>query len=151
MKYTIGPRFRSSSNPNKIELKFYKTWISIRHRCSNRAKNGNKKTYFARGVRVCDRWQKFEYFFVDMFKSYMEHYKQFGEDTEIDRIDNGLGYTHKNCRWVTHRENTNNRRNRKTLKGKTLTEWAKILNLKRSTLAQRFYVYGWSVDRTLSK
>lgn len=47
----------------------------------------------------------------------------------------------------------NNRRNNRIfekngLKG-TLTFWAKKLNINRSTLAQRFYVYEWDIDRVL--
>lgn len=36
------------------------------------------------------------------------------------------------------------------VKGKTLTEWSKELGINRSTLAQRYYVYGWSVDKVLN-
>jgi hypothetical protein len=36
------------------------------------------------------------------------------------------------------------------LKGKTLSEWSEILRIKRSTLAQRHYVYKWSISKTLS-
>ena len=43
-----------------------------------------------------------------------------------------------------------NRSNNLLLKGKTLSEWSEILGIKRSTLAQRYYVYGWSVNRVLS-
>jgi transposase len=32
---------------------------------------------------------------------------------QIDRIDNGLGYTPDNCRWVTSAANNRNRRNNK--------------------------------------
>ena len=141
---------KSSHNPNPIERKFYQSWIAMRFRCSNKSKGNTRKQYFERGIIVSDRWQHFDYFFIDMWDSYSFHRHVFGKDTELDRIDNNKGYYKGNCRWVTHAENANNRSSQKLFKGKTLTEWSKELKIKRSTLAQRFYVYGWSVDRTLS-
>lgn len=141
---------KSSSNPNKIERKFYQSWVAMRYRCSEKSKNNTKKQYFDRGIKVCDRWKSFDYFFIDMWDSYLIHCNLFGNDTELDRINNNKGYLKSNCRWVTHKENSNNRSSQKLFRGKTLTEWAKILNIKRSTLAQRYYVYNWSVDKVLT-
>lgn len=140
---------KSSSNKNKIERKFYQVWIAIKHRCSKVAKERNR--YFDRGIKVCSRWKSFDYFFIDMWDSFLLHYKMLGVNTEIDRIDNDKGYYKSNCWWVTHQQNANNRSNKNLLNGKTLLEWSKVLGIKRSTLAQRHYVYRWSIDRVLSE
>jgi len=138
------PFKKSSSNPNKKDRKFYQAWISMRYRCLN------DKNYVKKNISICKRWSNFDYFFTDLWDEYLVHYKTHGKDTQLDRINNKNGYSRTNCRWVTQKQNTNNRDNRHTFKGKTLTEWSEILNIKRSTLAQRYYVYNWSVNKTLN-
>ena len=65
----------------------------------------DKRDYQDRGITVCDEWLVFENF-RDWALSH--GYK---EDLQIDRRDNDKGYCPENCRWVTPKENTNNRRN----------------------------------------
>lgn len=134
-----------------MERKFYQSWIAMRFRCSSKTSGNTRKRYFERDIKVCEDWNDFEKYKADMWDSYCIHYSRHGPDTQLDRIGNDKGYSRKNCRWVTKKENCNNRHNRQVFKGQTLTEWAKELNIKRSTLAQRYYVYGWSLDRVLLK
>lgn len=140
---------RSSSNKNKIERNFYQIWVGMRNRCSGRSKQDNKY-YFNKGIVVCNRWQNFEYFFIDMWDSYLLHRKTNNDDTQIDRINHEKGYYKLNCRWVTARENVINRSNTKKLKGKTFKQWEEILGIKEQTLRARFDKYGWSEEEVLS-
>ena len=64
-----------------------------------------KHYYQDRGITVCDEWLVFENF-RDWALSY--GYK---EGLQIDRVNNDAGYCPENCRWVTPKENMNNRRN----------------------------------------
>ena len=64
-----------------------------------------KCAYQDRGIDVCSEWLIFENF-RDWALSH--GYK---EGLQIDRRDNDKGYCPENCRWVTPKENTNNRRN----------------------------------------
>jgi hypothetical protein len=94
-------------------------WKTMKARCSN--PNGKNYPYYGgRGIRVCDRWQSFELFLLDM-----------GErppGTTLDRIDNNGNYEPGNCRWAPPLVQGNNRRGvRKFLIDgveKTVTEWA---------------------------
>lgn len=65
----------------------------------------DKHNYQDRGITVFDEWLVFENF-RDWALSH--GYK---DGLQIDRRDNDKGYCPENCRWVTPKENTNNRRN----------------------------------------
>ena len=116
----------------------YRSWSGMLYRCRKKG----QKHWHDRGIRVCRQWLKFEVFVKDMGNR--------PPDTSIDRIDNNKGYFKENCRWASQRTQCRNKSNNRLFKGKTLAEWSEILGIKRSTLSQRYYVYGWSVDKTLS-
>lgn len=139
--------FKSSRNPNKMERNFYKIWVAMMSRCSGKEQR-DKKWYFDKGVKVCEEWKDFSCFFIDMWRSYAIHRQGF-DSTELDRIDSNGNYSKNNCRWVTRLENMNNTRNVRKIKGKTITEWANILKIKRGTIARRLD-QGWTDDEIVN-
>lgn len=118
----------------------------MKNRCF-RKQESSFAYYGGRGITVCKRWMKFENFLADMGIK--------PENMSLDRIDVNGNYEPGNCRWTTPTEQSRNRRDTLSLSfngiSATLAEWGEILDIKRSTLAQRYYVYGWSVDKVLSK
>lgn len=81
--------------------KTYNTWKGMRERCHNR-KHQMFYLYGGRGITVCERWDSFKNFIIDM------GIKPSGK--QIDRIDSDKNYSPDNCRWVTQSQNNANRR-----------------------------------------
>lgn len=80
----------------------FRIWAGMFRRCYN-SNFKAFKYYGGRGIKVCERWFKFENFLADM-----------GERPpmlQIDRINNDGNYEPDNCRWVTSKVNNANRKN----------------------------------------
>ena len=84
----------------------YRTWHSMKARCSPTATGKHRRNYYERGIRVCQRWlNSFENFFEDMGERPSPMHS-------IDRIDNDGNYEPSNCRWSTPVEQIANQRRR---------------------------------------
>ncbi len=133
--------------------RFYMIYAGIKDRCL-RENNHAYNNYGGRGIKICDRWLKFENFKEDMYQSYLEHVKKYGEvKTEIDRIDNNGNYELNNCKWSTLIEQANNTRQNRyvTYKGETLniSRWAEKLNIKYEVLYRRLNKNNWSLEKII--
>lgn len=83
----------------------FRIWTGILRRCLN-PNFKNYKNYGGRGIKVCESWLKFENFFQDMGNRPVT--------LQIDRIDNDGNYEPGNCRWVTAKENSLNKKRKST-------------------------------------
>ena len=130
---------------------FYNIYSTMKARCNNINSN-SWDLYGGRGIKVL--WKSFENFRDDMYESYLKHVKKFGKkETTIDRIDNDGNYCKENCRWVTHKEQTRNRRSNRwlTFQGKTMCmkDWSTYLGIPTSTIYNRV-IRNWSVEKILT-
>lgn len=118
------------------------------------------KNYGARGITVCKEWLDSERINVSWHNNPTKGFLNFkkwalengyAENLSIDRIDCNKGYCPENCRWVTSKEQNNNRRNNIniTYKGetKTLQLWCDSLGLNYDRVFQRLTRLHWSVER----
>lgn len=115
---------------------FYPTWWGMMRRCYN-PNSHNYSRYGGRGISVCDSWHDPSVFIL-WAKSTVG--KKTRELT-LDRINNNLGYSPENCRWVSAKQQANNRRSNslEELDGevKTITEWCEIYSISSETVRAR--------------
>ncbi len=120
MPFQTGSQLRLTHGHSRRGKKSteYVVWNSMKNRCYN-PKVKSYPSYGGRGIKVCNRWMKFENFLADM-----------GErpaGMTLDRKDNSGDYTPINCKWSTPKEQAANRRvkrNAVTYQGRSAKEWA---------------------------
>ena len=123
----------------------YSAWVHMLGRCFN-PRNGKFPLYGGRGIKVCERWQKFENFYSDIGpKPSSKH--------SINRVNNNGPYSPDNCVWSTSIEQSRNKNNniRVVYRGasKTIMEWAEILDIPYMTLHSRIVRLKWSAENAI--
>lgn len=116
----------------------YSSWHGMKTRCLN-PRSASYYNYGGRGIRVCERWLKFENFLADM-----------GErppNMTLERKDYNGHYEPSNCVWADDATQRRNKRNTRmiTINGesKCIAEWAKIAGLTPENIWYRIK-YGWT-------
>lgn len=130
--------------------RFRKLYEGVVCRCDNPS-HKSYKDYGGRGITTL--WKDFLSFKKDMYKSYLKHIEKYGpKNTQIDRINNNDNYYKENCRWVTCKENSRNRRTSRYIEyngvKKCIAEWAEILGVHRQSLRYRLN-NGWTIDNII--
>lgn len=85
----------------KKRPRIYGIWNLMKRRCLN-PNDSQYHLYGGRGIKICEKWLKFEGFLEDMGEP-LENYF-------IDRIDCNGNYELNNCRWVSPQESARNTR-----------------------------------------
>jgi len=123
----------------------YRVWQHMKNRCRN-PNHIAWHRYGGRGIRVCDRWQNFVNFYADMGDR--------PSGMQIDRIDNDGNYEPSNCRWVTPRENAENRPQTRIFnvfgEQRSIVSWADKFGLPLYLIDNRLRA-GWTIERALSE
>lgn len=122
----------------------YRSWKMMRSRCTN-PNDPAYHNYGERGIRVCDRWDDYGAFLLDMGRRPTPAHT-------LERIDNSKGYSPENCRWATRAEQLRNRRNNRnvTHNGTTMcvADWSTKTGIPKSTL--RYRLRRWPIAKALA-
>jgi hypothetical protein len=115
------------------KYRLYHVWVNMKRRCYDKRCSAYKY-YGARGITICLEWLDFDTFFEWALRDY-----KFG--LQIDRINNDGNYCPKNCRWVTSRQNANNRSNTIFIivegEKHSIADWSRKFNINLVTVKHR--------------
>ena len=129
----------------KTKTSIYCRWHHIKRRCTDPT-HISYHNYGGRGITLCEEWFDFSKFYSDMGDAPLPK-------MQIDRIDNEKGYSKQNCRWVSPRENCQNKRDTILVpyKGQMLcaSAVAIIHNIKQTTFIGRLH-RGWNIDDAIN-
>lgn len=118
-------------------------WEGMMRRCYSKKRKAYP-SYGGRGIKVCKRWHKFENFLQDMGER--------PKGLTLERVNNGKGYSPKNCKWATYTEQANNTRSNRNIEYQgiiaTLSEWSKKKGIKQGTLHSRLK-NGWDIQSAI--
>jgi hypothetical protein len=127
----------------KYNSRLYRIYNNIKSRCYNE-KHEHYFYYGGSDIAICDEWLG-ENGFINFYKWSIEN--GYDDSLTIDRIKNDGNYSPDNCRWVTIKEQQNNKRNnsRYTYNGqtKTLSEWASYFGVKYGSFCTKVYRKGF--------
>lgn len=127
----------------------YRKFLCMKRRCY--WENDPHYNYYGgRGITICDEWLDNPGNFVE----WAVETKPKDGKYSLDRIDNDGPYAPWNCRWVTMKEQSRNKRSTRIIEyngeKKCLSDWAKEFNMSDETLRCRLK-RGWSVERALTE
>jgi hypothetical protein len=136
----LAERNRRNAKHNMEGTSTYNIWRKMRERCNN-PKRKDYPRYGGRGIKVDENWSDFRNFLSDVGVR--------PEGMQLDRIDNDGNYEPGNVRWVTPRQNANNKRNNVKIdyrgETKTIAEWARHLGICPKTFRYRLK-NNWSLE-----
>lgn len=136
-----------------VNKRLYRVWANIVQRCTN-PNHPRFAHYGGRGITICEEWRKSyrEFERWALKNGYFESEKNDHQCT-IDRINNDMGYSPDNCRFVNNRIQSNNRSNNQNLtcngETHTIQEWARIMNIHDYIIRDRLWKLKWSVEKAI--
>lgn len=126
----------------------YNLYCGIKRRCYNK-NDANYHRYGGRGIVMDNEWLG-----PNGFTNFVSDMGERPNGYSIERIDNNLNYSSKNCIWVDRKTQNNNKRNIPFYtignETKTLSKWCDVYGIKPSTVRNRLYA-GWYLVDALTK
>lgn len=138
-----NPGYKHGKNNSRLHI----IWDAMKKRCYLKS-HIHYLNYGGRGIEVCEEWKND---FMSFYNWAMDNgYK---DDLTIDRIDSDKNYCPENCRWITYKQQANNKRNNHFVeyKGKkyTISQLAEEKNIKYDILLYRINK-GWDLEDAIN-
>lgn len=138
-----NPGYKHGKNNTRLHV----IWDAMKKRCYLKS-HIHYSNYGGRGITVCEEWRND---FLNFYNwAIANGYK---EDLTIDRIDSDKNYSPDNCRWITHKEQQNNKRTNHFVEYKgrkyTISQLAEEKNIKYDILLYRINK-GWDLEDAIN-
>lgn len=128
-------------------------WANMKNRCYN-PHYAEFDNYGGRGITVCKEWQEYPAFRDWALQAGYDSSNKRGTQT-LDRIDFNDGYYPDNCRFVDMFTQANNKTDNIYIdyqgSTKTLSEWARLLNIPYDYLYYRVRTKGLPMQDVISE
>jgi hypothetical protein len=126
----------------------YVIWTNIIQRCTNRL-NPLYPLYGGNGIEISSEWRyDFKAFYDWCMANGWKNGLEVDKDTKGGKI-----YSPENCVILTHKKNSNKRKNNHFIefKGetKTIQEWSEVYNINSGDLRYRLRINGWDLKKAL--
>lgn len=131
------------SNHGWTNTKLYNVFKGMK----SRTRNSDKRSKCYKGISICDEWLNDSSAFITWAID-----NGYREGMQIDRIDNYKGYSPDNCRFVTPKQNANNRTTTKFIEidgeKNTISYFSEKYGIHHHTIYTRLS-RGWPADRAV--
>lgn len=142
------------SNKSRRYHPLFATYHAMIRRCY-KTSDSRYKDYGGRGITVCKEWRH-KSNGINNFLIWTEACPSYRINRLLDRRDNYRGYSPDNCRFVSPKRSSRNRRNNIWVKYKgkqtTLIDCVDrfgVSGLTRDKAYARYMILGWTLERTL--
>lgn len=134
------------------DSRLYNVWSAIKRRCYKQD-DPAYSWYGGRGVKMCEEWRNdYSAFREWALESGYRYDAKRGECT-LDRVDNDGDYTPSNCRWVSMKEQANNKSTNHYIAfgdvTHTIAEWAEILDMPYSKLRKQLADCDFDIEKVI--
>jgi hypothetical protein len=119
--------------------RLYYIWQSMKARCFYKKSIGYSH-YGGRGITVCNLWKEDYTAFRDWAKS-----NGYSETLTLDRLNVDGNYEPSNCRWISMKEQCQNKTNNLKFRGETAAEATRRLGSRKGLVDLRIRK-GWSLQ-----
>lgn len=129
--------------------RLYTIYTQMKQRCYNPNRR-EYKNYGGRGIGVCSEWLSG----FDVFSNWA-YSNGYCDNLTLDRINNNGNYEPNNCRWVSMKAQSNNKRGNIIVayngEEMTLSECADKYGVDYHTLYVRTQQLGWDLEKAIAK